>query len=114
LLLEHSIKMLPYDEPSWITMGEASSLFSPQEDQYAFGEMDEVGKQNLAGFASGVGDRCLFEFMPVERRDSAVPFGPALERRDSTEARTGSARRLLASAREGRPALREPPLQPAF
>jgi hypothetical protein len=41
-------------------------LFSTQEDQYAFGEMDEVGKQNLASFASGVDDGCLFEFMPVE------------------------------------------------
>jgi hypothetical protein len=47
---------------------EASSLFSQKEDQYAFGEMDEVGKQNLASFAAGVGDGCLFEFMPVEDR----------------------------------------------
>jgi hypothetical protein len=68
LLLEHSIKMLPYDEPGWITSKEAKSLFSAQEDQYVFGEMDEVGKQNLASFASGVDDGCLFEFMPVEDR----------------------------------------------
>ena len=54
------------------------------------------------------------EPLGAARRDSAVPFGPALERRDSTAARTVSARRLLASAREGRPALREPPLQRAF
>jgi hypothetical protein len=40
--------------------------------------------------------------------------GFTLERRDSTAARMASARRLLASAREGRPALREPPLQPPF
>jgi hypothetical protein len=46
----------------------ASSLFSQKEDRYAFGEMDEVGKQNLASFASGMGDGCLFEFMPVEDR----------------------------------------------
>src|SRR5580700_3485750 len=46
---------------------------------------------------------------------SAVPLGPALERRDSTAARTGAARRRpLALAREARPVLREPPLQPAF
>jgi hypothetical protein len=68
MLLEHSIKMLPYDEPGWIPMKEASSLFSQREDQYAFGEMDEVGKQNLAGFASGMGGGCLFELMPVEDR----------------------------------------------
>jgi hypothetical protein len=67
-LLAASIKMLPYDEPGWITSKEAKSLFSPMGDQYAFGEMDEVGKQNLANFASGMGDGCLFEFMPVEDR----------------------------------------------
>jgi hypothetical protein len=68
MLLDHSIKMLPCDEPGWITSKEVKSLFSPKEDQYAFGEMDEVGKQNLASFAAGVGDECLFEFMPVEDR----------------------------------------------
>jgi hypothetical protein len=68
LLLEHSIKMLPYDEPGWITSKEAKSLFSQKVDQYAFGEMDEVGKQNLASLASRIGDGCLFEFMPVEGR----------------------------------------------
>jgi hypothetical protein len=67
-LLGASIKMLPYDEPGWITSKEAKSLFSPMGDQYAFGEIDEVGKQNLASFASEIGDRCLFEFMPVEER----------------------------------------------
>jgi hypothetical protein len=67
-LLAALIKMLPCDEPGWITTKEAKSLFSTQEDQYAFGEMDEVGKQNLASFASGVDDGCLFEFMPVEDR----------------------------------------------
>jgi hypothetical protein len=68
VLLGASIKMLPYDEPGWITSKEAKSLFSPMGDQYAFGEMDEVGKQNLSSFASGMGDGCLFEFMPVEDR----------------------------------------------
>jgi hypothetical protein len=68
MLLDHSIKMPPCDEPGGITSKEAKSLFSPKEDQYAFGEMDEVGKQNLASFAAGVGDGCLFEFMPVEDR----------------------------------------------
>jgi hypothetical protein len=68
VLLGASIKMLPCDEPGWITSKEAKSLFSPMGDQYAFGEMDEVGKQNLASFASGIGDGCLFEIMPVEER----------------------------------------------
>jgi hypothetical protein len=67
-LLAASIKMLPYDEPGWIINKEAKSLFSPMDDQYAFGEMDEVGKQNIARFAASTGDGCLFEFMPVEER----------------------------------------------
>jgi hypothetical protein len=55
-------------KPGWITNKEAKSLFSPMDDQYAFGEMDEVGKQNIASFAASIGDGCLFEFMPVEER----------------------------------------------
>jgi hypothetical protein len=41
---------------------------SPNFRVVAFGEMDEVGKQNLASFASSVCDGCLFEFMRVEDR----------------------------------------------
>jgi hypothetical protein len=67
-LLAASIKMLPYDEPGWITSKEARQLFSPMGDEYAFGEMDEIGKCNLAIFASEMTPRCLFEFMPVEGR----------------------------------------------
>ena len=67
-LLAASIKMLPYDEPGWITMKEAGALFSPNEGEYAFGEMDEVGKRNLATFAAEATPGCLFEFMPVEDR----------------------------------------------
>ena len=37
-------------------------------DDYAFGEMDEAGKGNIAEFAAQVTPRCLFEFMPVEGR----------------------------------------------
>jgi hypothetical protein len=67
-LLTASIKVLPYDEPGWITMKEAKALFSPEDDEYAFGEMDEVGKGNLAAFAAGAIPPCLFELMPVENR----------------------------------------------
>ena len=62
----HRSRCSPYDEPGWIINKEAKSLFSPMDDQYAFGEMDEVGKQNIARFAASTGDGCLFEFMPVE------------------------------------------------
>ena len=67
-LLTASIKMLPYEEPGWITMKEASALFSPKDDEYAFCEMDEVGKRSLATFAAEAIPGCLFEFMPVEDR----------------------------------------------
>jgi hypothetical protein len=66
-LLTASIKMLPYEEPGWITK-EARTLFSPEADEYAFGEMDEIGKRNLATFAAEVTPGCHFEFMPVEGR----------------------------------------------
>ncbi len=66
-LLTASIQMLPFEEPGWITMKEASALFSPKDDAYAFGEMDEVGKRNLATFRDAT-PGCLFEFMPVEGR----------------------------------------------
>jgi hypothetical protein len=43
-LLAASMKILADDEPGWITITEAVSLFSPMRDQSVFGEMDEVGK----------------------------------------------------------------------
>ena len=67
-LLAASIKVLPYETPGWITDKEAKQLFSPMEDEYAFGEMDEAGKSNIADFAAHVTPRCSFEFMPVEGR----------------------------------------------
>jgi hypothetical protein len=66
-LLVASLKFLPDEEPGWITMKEARTLFSPEDDAYAFGEMDEAGKANLAAFASASGG-FQFEFMPVESR----------------------------------------------
>jgi hypothetical protein len=66
-LLAASLKMLPDEEPGWITMNEGKTLFSSEEGAYAFGEMDEVGKEKLAAFASAAGG-VQFEFMPVEDR----------------------------------------------
>jgi hypothetical protein len=43
-----------------------SLFFCPMADEYAFGEMDEIGKRNLAAFAAEATPGCLFEFMPVE------------------------------------------------
>jgi hypothetical protein len=67
-LLAASIEMLPFEEPGWITMKEARALFSSNDDEYAFGEMVEVAKRNLATFRAEATPGCLFEFMPVEDR----------------------------------------------
>jgi hypothetical protein len=67
-LLAASIEKLPYETPGWITGKEAKQLFSRMGDEYAFGEMDEGGKSNIAEFAARVTPRCSFEFMPVEGR----------------------------------------------
>jgi hypothetical protein len=67
-LLAASIRMLPFEEPGWITMKEAKTLFSSKDDTYAFGELAEVAKRNLATFRAEATPGCLFEFMPVEDR----------------------------------------------
>jgi len=36
------------------------------DDQYAFGEMDEQGRDNLASFAAEREHRSTFDFMPIE------------------------------------------------
>ena len=54
-------KLLPEDR-GWITFEDASRLFSNMQPEYAFGEMDDDGKQNLEKFARE------FEFWPSEQR----------------------------------------------
>jgi hypothetical protein len=65
--LAASIKALPHGERGWITMNEAAALFSPKNNEYAFGELDDEGKRDLASFAAE-NQRSRFEFMPVEGR----------------------------------------------
>jgi len=65
--LAASIKALPHGGRGWITMNEAAALFSPKNNEYAFGELDDEGKRDLASFAAE--NRCSrFEFMPIEGR----------------------------------------------
>jgi hypothetical protein len=66
--LSASLRVLPAGERGWITIPEARHLFSVKGDQYAFGDMDDQGKANLAAFAGQVEHRCTFDFMPVEGR----------------------------------------------
>jgi hypothetical protein len=60
-LLDASFRMPPRGERGWIAIKEAVVLFSPKDDEYAFGELDEEGKSNLAA-------SMRFAFMPVEGR----------------------------------------------
>jgi hypothetical protein len=63
-----TIKSLFASGGGWITLSEARHLFSRMDDQYAFGEMDDVGKSNLGAFAAQSGHRSSVDIMPVEGR----------------------------------------------
>jgi hypothetical protein len=56
------------DSGALCILSEARALFSSMDEQYAFGEMDEAGKRNLAEFAAESEHRCAFDIMPFERR----------------------------------------------
>ena len=64
--LASAISQLPPEDRGWITLEEAGTLFSTMPSQYAFGEMDDDGKQNLERFARDVARE--FEFWPNENR----------------------------------------------
>jgi hypothetical protein len=66
--LSTSLRALPHGERGWITLSEARYLFSPMDDQYAFGEMDDAGKSNLGAFAAQSEHRSSVDIMPVEGR----------------------------------------------
>jgi hypothetical protein len=57
--------LLPGDR-GWITFQDARDMFSALDDEYAFGEMDDDGKRNLASFAAS--HRADPDFRPVEGR----------------------------------------------
>ena len=64
--LAQSLGRLSLGKPGWITMQEGRRLFSPMDDLYAFGEMDEVGRNNLTRF--GTQNDVRLDIMPVEGR----------------------------------------------
>jgi hypothetical protein len=64
--LATSIKGLRPGERAWITFEEGRGLFSAMDFQYAFGELDELGKLNLGAFAADYGAE--FDFRPIEGR----------------------------------------------
>jgi hypothetical protein len=60
--LAASIRMIPDEECGWITLKEAAILFSSEDDEYAFREIDG-GTQNLAVFVAEESRRCRFGFV---------------------------------------------------
>jgi len=66
--LSKSLMRLNSGESGWITFQEARLLFSPMDQDYAFGEMDEAGKLNLTKFAARREQRSSYSFMPMEGR----------------------------------------------
>ena len=64
--LGSSLQKLPSGERGWITMTQAAALFSHEEEQYAFGELDEDGKTRLAQFSAQY--RSMPDFRPTEGR----------------------------------------------
>ena len=64
--LGSSLQELPSGERGWITMAQAAAPFSREEQQYAFGELDDDGKTRLAQFAAEY--RSTPDFRPTEGR----------------------------------------------
>jgi hypothetical protein len=64
--LARSLSALPPGERGWVTFAEARNLFSTERSEYAFGELDQVGRKNIESFAAQ--HRAAINFMPVEGR----------------------------------------------
>jgi len=64
--LGQSLRRISSEEQGWITMQEARRMFSPMDEQYAFGETDDEGRANLARFEQAHGVHA--DIMPVEGR----------------------------------------------
>jgi hypothetical protein len=61
--LGSSLDNLRPGERGWIPLANAAHLFSTEEAQYAFGELDDTGKGHLAEFAAE--HRCTPDFRPT-------------------------------------------------
>jgi hypothetical protein len=64
--LASSLEKLADGERGWIPLAQAALLISTEDRQYAFGELDDAGKNRLATFAAH--HRCTLDFRPTEGR----------------------------------------------
>ena len=55
--LGSSLQSLPAGERGWITLAEAARLFSSEQPEYAFGEMDDAGKLRLGSSPRSIAAR---------------------------------------------------------
>jgi hypothetical protein len=64
--LARSLSALPPGERGWISFAQARNLFSAERAEYAFGELDQTGREKIEAFAAQ--HRSAINFMPVEGR----------------------------------------------
>jgi hypothetical protein len=64
--LARTLSALAAGERGWITFAEAARLFSAERAEYAFGELDQVGREKIEAFAAQ--HQSVINFMPVEGR----------------------------------------------
>jgi hypothetical protein len=88
--LARSLSALPPDEQGWITFAEARSLFSAERAEYAFGELDQSGREKIEAFAAQ--HRAVISFMPLEGRVCFARDPNAANVRFTPESGHGSAR----------------------
>jgi hypothetical protein len=105
--LASSLQKLPNGERGWITMAQAAALFSHEEEQYAFGEMDDAGRNRLATFTAA--NRCTPDFRPTENR---IYFKKAPARSQYTLSLIVAALEVSGASLVRRPVCDRP--QPAF
>ena len=75
-VLGSELSALPRGERGWITFADAASLFSAERAEYAFGELDQSGREKIETFVAQ--RHAATSFMPVEGRvyfvrDPTVP-----------------------------------------
>jgi hypothetical protein len=68
LALSSALRQLRIGQRGWVTFADAARLFSTQAPPYAFGEMDDLGKESLERFAADPAHRSDLQFMPQEAR----------------------------------------------
>ena len=66
--LATSLKSLPVGQRGWIPLREAWHLFSVDDEEEAFGELDNKGRKRLEDFAAQASHRSNFNYMPIEGR----------------------------------------------